>query len=289
MTMFEGAIYHIAKDQSPPPLTHRSATAYSTARESAISSPTTQSQTPGDENDVFYDTYEVIEVEKSTSPESGGEYADSDEGRDDDGQFYSATQSPLTTSKSAVSPGIGRLQTSLRLSSLSKEQPIHDEVEDMRRARAKVDEYEESEEDEDEDDTSSVDLEEDLHNDPDFTRAMLSGSFSRLPISSIRTKQSENDETRALPERAPPLCSGSQEGAMAVKVVHRKRLPSPTVPDNSNVLSILRKNLGKDLSAIAMPITTNEPINALQLLCEEMQYAELLNRAGRAADSIDRL
>lgn len=52
---------------------------------------------------------------------------------------------------------------------------------------------------------------------------------------------------------------------------------------------MLRKNIGKDLSTIAMPITLNEPINLLQRLCEELEYSELLDKASVQEQSLDRL
>lgn len=38
-----------------------------------------------------------------------------------------------------------------------------------------------------------------------------------------------------------------------------------------------------------MPVTMNEPLSALQRLCEELQYAELLNEANELEDPYDRM
>ena len=38
-----------------------------------------------------------------------------------------------------------------------------------------------------------------------------------------------------------------------------------------------------------MPVTMNEPLSALQRLCEELQYAELLNEANDLEDPYDRM
>ena len=46
-----------------------------------------------------------------------------------------------------------------------------------------------------------------------------------------------------------------------------------------NLWNLLCKNIGKDLSKISMPVTLNEPLSALQRLCEELEYSELLDRA----------
>jgi hypothetical protein len=72
-------------------------------------------------------------------------------------------------------------------------------------------------------------------------------------------------------------------------VKRRQLLPSPCVGEAASALSVFRKNVGKDLSTIAMPISMNEPINLLQKACEELQYSELLDKANSLEDSMDRL
>jgi hypothetical protein len=72
-------------------------------------------------------------------------------------------------------------------------------------------------------------------------------------------------------------------------VKRRHLLPSPSVGDAVSALSIFRKNVGKDLSNIAMPISMNEPLNLLQKACEELQYCELLDKANHLENSVDRL
>lgn len=46
---------------------------------------------------------------------------------------------------------------------------------------------------------------------------------------------------------------------------------------------------GKDLSKVSMPVTLNEPLSALQRLCEELQYSELLDEAAGLSDVHDRM
>ena len=38
-----------------------------------------------------------------------------------------------------------------------------------------------------------------------------------------------------------------------------------------------------------MPVTLNEPLSALQRLCEELEYSELLDEAAKLADPYDRM
>ncbi|KAJ3328059.1 hypothetical protein HDU76_010657 [Blyttiomyces sp. JEL0837] len=79
---------------------------------------------------------------------------------------------------------------------------------------------------------------------------------------------------------------------METKIIvqRRKSLPAPTVSmENISVLSILRNNVGKDLSTVAMPIALNEPINLLQKLAEELEYCDLLDVVAKVADPVDRI
>ena len=46
---------------------------------------------------------------------------------------------------------------------------------------------------------------------------------------------------------------------------------------------------GKDLSRVSMPVSLNEPLSALQRLCEEVQYSELLDQAAGLDDPCDRM
>uniref|UniRef100_A0A3B3SD57 Oxysterol-binding protein n=1 Tax=Paramormyrops kingsleyae TaxID=1676925 RepID=A0A3B3SD57_9TELE len=70
----------------------------------------------------------------------------------------------------------------------------------------------------------------------------------------------------------------------------RSRLPAPS-PNTSNISlwNILKNNIGKDLSKVAMPVALNEPLNTLQRLCEELEYSELLDQAAGTADPFERM
>uniref|UniRef100_A0AAR2KQH1 Oxysterol-binding protein n=1 Tax=Pygocentrus nattereri TaxID=42514 RepID=A0AAR2KQH1_PYGNA len=74
------------------------------------------------------------------------------------------------------------------------------------------------------------------------------------------------------------------------KIKRRTFLPSPS-PNTSNISlwNILRNNIGKDLSKVAMPVQLNEPLNTLQRLCEELEYSELLDRAAQTQDMFERM
>ncbi|KAJ8783226.1 hypothetical protein J1605_009834 [Eschrichtius robustus] len=83
----------------------------------------------------------------------------------------------------------------------------------------------------------------------------------------------------------PVLPSGGE-----AKSKRRTCLPAPC-PKSGNVSlwNILRTNIGKDLSKVAMPVELNEPLNTLQRLCEELEYSELLDKAARTPSALERM
>ncbi|KAJ7139866.1 Oxysterol-binding protein-domain-containing protein [Mycena epipterygia] len=91
------------------------------------------------------------------------------------------------------------------------------------------------------------------------------------------------------PSRAPSESSTADPNHGAVQITRRTHLPAPPVGDEGSLFTILKKNVGKDLSTIAFPITFNEPLTLLQRTAEEVEYYELLDLAAAAADPIERL
>ncbi|KAL1923014.1 uncharacterized protein VTP21DRAFT_9390 [Calcarisporiella thermophila] len=77
--------------------------------------------------------------------------------------------------------------------------------------------------------------------------------------------------------------------AAPTNFTRRQLLPHPVCGDEVSLLSILRKNVGKELSAVSMPVSVNEPLNVLQRLCEDLEYCELLDKANQLEDSMMRL
>jgi hypothetical protein len=61
-------------------------------------------------------------------------------------------------------------------------------------------------------------------------------------------------------------------------VSRRQSVTPPSVMPPS-ILGFLRKNVGKDLSTIAMPVSANEPISLIQRISEQLEYSELLDKA----------
>uniref|UniRef100_A0A8C6L1S8 Oxysterol-binding protein n=1 Tax=Nothobranchius furzeri TaxID=105023 RepID=A0A8C6L1S8_NOTFU len=82
----------------------------------------------------------------------------------------------------------------------------------------------------------------------------------------------------------PPVSS-------VVTMTRRRRsaLPCPCPPSSVSLWNILRNNIGKDLSKVAMPVQLNEPLNTLQRLCEELEYSDLLDTANQTEDAYQRM
>ncbi|XP_078712393.1 oxysterol-binding protein-related protein 6-like isoform X1 [Lampetra fluviatilis] len=80
------------------------------------------------------------------------------------------------------------------------------------------------------------------------------------------------------------------DGNREFQTGRRMHLPAPAADTSSiGLWDILRKNIGKDLSKVAMPVELNEPLNVLQRLCEEMEYSDLLDRAADTDDPAQRM
>jgi hypothetical protein len=71
-------------------------------------------------------------------------------------------------------------------------------------------------------------------------------------------------------------------------VRRRRDVPPPKVPPPS-LISFLRKNVGKDLSTIATPVSANEPLSMLQRCAEQLEYSQLLDAASASPDHTQRL
>ncbi|TCD67530.1 hypothetical protein EIP91_012284 [Steccherinum ochraceum] len=103
-----------------------------------------------------------------------------------------------------------------------------------------------------------------------------------LEGSDTDTESSDRTET----DLTPPT-SSSPEPQQAV--THRTQLPSPPAGDEGSLFAVMKKNVGKDLSQVAVPVTFNEPLTMLQRMAEELEYYDLLTRAVESQDPVDRI
>uniref|UniRef100_A0A3P9IJE2 Oxysterol-binding protein n=1 Tax=Oryzias latipes TaxID=8090 RepID=A0A3P9IJE2_ORYLA len=125
----------------------------------------------------------------------------------------------------------------------------------------------------------------------DAQEVLLSASSSENEISEDDSYISDISDTISVDNLSNDLeteRSNSGDGM----VVCRRRSCLPAFTPNGGSISmwnILRNNIGKDLSKVAMPVALNEPLNMLQRLCEELEYSELLDRAANTHDPYERM
>ncbi len=130
-------------------------------------------------------------------------------------------------------------------------------------------------------DTGEQQLEEDLGSEDDDA-ASLSDTDG---VESLERETSLRDPWTSVfppkPRSLSPLPLDS--------VRRRTTIPAPTLSPPS-LIGFLRKNVGKDLSTISMPVSANEPTSLLQRFAEQLEYTSLLDAATKAsADNCERL
>ncbi|KAK1468807.1 oxysterol-binding protein [Colletotrichum melonis] len=73
-----------------------------------------------------------------------------------------------------------------------------------------------------------------------------------------------------------------------ISVERRTKVP-PALVQPPSLIAFVRKNVGKDLSTISMPVSANEPISLLQRVAEQLEYAQLLDQAAQQKEAKERL
>uniref|UniRef100_A0A8C6WZW8 Oxysterol-binding protein n=1 Tax=Neogobius melanostomus TaxID=47308 RepID=A0A8C6WZW8_9GOBI len=125
----------------------------------------------------------------------------------------------------------------------------------------------------------------------DAQEYLLSSSSSENEVSDDDSYISDVSDTISM-----DTCDGAthrhysgQLSSEARMVRRRSTLPAPCSSSSVSLWNILRNNIGKDLSKVAMPVELNEPLNTLQRLTEELEYSELLDLANQTADPYQRM
>ncbi|XP_059644072.1 oxysterol-binding protein-related protein 2A-like isoform X2 [Cornus florida] len=77
------------------------------------------------------------------------------------------------------------------------------------------------------------------------------------------------------------------------QIERRKKLPDPVEKEKGvSLWSMIKDNVGKDLTRVCLPVYFNEPISSLQKCFEDLEYSYLLDRAyehGKAGNSLLRV
>ncbi|CAG8694440.1 15641_t:CDS:2, partial [Gigaspora rosea] len=133
-------------------------------------------------------------------------------------------------------------------------------------------------------DAEDIDLTEDL-----------SATESDMDVSNANISDEESDSGPAFTQPVSagvsdkPSAENFSSDSQPMIIQRRKVLPAPICGEDVSLLAILRKNVGKDLSTVSMPISLNEPINILQNMSEGLEYSELLDKAASFDNSMERL
>jgi len=112
---------------------------------------------------------------------------------------------------------------------------------------------------------------------------------------SIHSSSSEStvsgDETigaGAVDQLYPPKPKSLAPLPIAEELQRRKKIPPATTLPPS-LIGFVRKNVGKDLSQISMPVSANEPTSLLQKVTEQLEYAHLLDEAAKQRKPKERM
>ncbi|XP_071723577.1 oxysterol-binding protein-related protein 2A-like [Rutidosis leptorrhynchoides] len=77
------------------------------------------------------------------------------------------------------------------------------------------------------------------------------------------------------------------------QIERRTKLPDPAEKEKEvSLWSIIKDNVGKDLSRVCLPVYFNEPTSSLQRCFEELEYSHLLDQAyeyGKSGNSLQRI
>lgn len=97
----------------------------------------------------------------------------------------------------------------------------------------------------------------------------------------VFTAEDQSDRYPSKPKSLAPL-------PITDPIERRKTIPPSTVLPPS-LIAFVRKNVGKDLSTISMPVSANEPTSLLQRVAEQLEYANLLDTATKKTRDTDRM
>lgn len=139
---------------------------------------------------------------------------------------------------------------------------------------------------ESEDDNDRVDVAEEESDDEDHTffdtRDFLSSSSFKSNDSDYRRSSFSSDD-EGLGAGEPDNDVNSSIGPSGTNfryVKRRKKLPDPVEKEKGvSLWSMIKDNIGKDLTKVCLPVYFNEPLSSLQKCFEDLEYSYLLDRA----------
>ncbi|XP_024018139.1 oxysterol-binding protein-related protein 1C isoform X2 [Morus notabilis] len=153
-------------------------------------------------------------------------------------------------------------------------------------SRLRHDKFSEGSASESEDDNERVDAAEEETDDEENTffdtRDFLSSSSFKSNASDYRISSfsSDDDGLYAVESEDDIDPSIKSVGTNYPYVKRRKKLPDPIEKEKGvSLWSMIKDNIGKDLTKICLPVYFNEPLSSLQKCFEDLEYSYLLDRA----------
>ncbi|KUI56694.1 hypothetical protein VP1G_04035 [Cytospora mali] len=100
--------------------------------------------------------------------------------------------------------------------------------------------------------------------------------------SSVSSDEDDEDKLAGRPENQSDCWPTKPKSLVPLPIteqIARRRTIPPALVMPPSLIAFVRKNVGKDLSTISMPVSANEPTSLLQRVAEQLEYANLLNAA----------
>ena len=114
------------------------------------------------------------------------------------------------------------------------------------------------------------------------TRDFLSSSSFKSSTSDVLRSENDSDDDEQL---SISSVDGFDASTVSVRsnypyIKRRRKLPDPVEKEKGvSLWSMIKDNIGKDLTKVCLPVYFNEPLSSLQKCFEDLEYSYLLDRA----------
>lgn len=164
-------------------------------------------------------------------------------------------------------------------------------------SRLRQEKYSEGSGSESDDDNDRGDAAEEETDDEDNaffdTRDFLSSGSFKSTGSELRSSSFSSDDQDPQVNEPEIDASIRSVGTSFPRVKRRKKLPDPIEKEKGvSLWSMIKDNIGKDLTKVCLPVYFNEPLSSLQKCFEDLEYSYLLDRAyewGKRGNSLMRI
>lgn len=111
------------------------------------------------------------------------------------------------------------------------------------------------------------------------TRESFSDSVADLSLKMKNTDPSK-DSSLCADKFIEPRSGVKNCGCTLLPLKRRTKLPEPVEKEKGvSLWSLIKDNVGKDLTRVCLPVYFNEPLSSLQKCFEDLEYSYLLDRA----------